>query len=340
MNYSDKVVLVTGGTGSFGNFIVHRLLKANVKEIRILSRDEKKQYDMKIHYGNNSKLKFFLGDIRNAERVQEVMSGANVVFQAAALKHVPFCEFNPYESVLTNVAGVQNVITASLKEKIERFICISTDKAVKPVNVMGMSKAIQERLTLAANLSPLNCGGIYSCVRYGNVMSSRGSVIPFFKNKLKKGEELTITDIEMTRFLLTLTDAIDLVMYALENMSGGEIFVKKSPSAKVLDIARILSEDLNKEFKYKVIGKYPGEKIHEILITEEELNRTIDMGDYFKINPHWGVNNLTVLTKEYISAEEILTNDSEIRNLFLRSDEEMDIVSFEGMEFSKVWAKE
>jgi UDP-glucose 4-epimerase len=144
----------------------------------------------------------------------------------------------------------------------------------------------------------------------------------------------------MTRFLLTLTDAIDLVMYALENMSGGEIFVKKSPSAKVLDIARILAEDVNKEFKYEVIGKYPGEKIHEILITEEELNRTIDMGDYFKINPHWGVNNLKELTKEYISAEEILTNDSEIRNLFLRSDEEMDIVSFEGMEFSKVWAKE
>lgn len=339
MDLSNKIVLVTGGTGSFGNFIVHRMLKEGVKEVRILSRDEKKQYDMRIHYGNNPKLRFFLGDIRDYKKVKEVMSDVNIVFQAAALKHVPFCEDNPFEGVQTNIVGVQNVITAALEEKVEKYITISTDKAVKPVNVMGMTKAVQERLTIAANLSPLNHGTIFGCVRYGNVMSSRGSVIPFFKNKLKKGEELTITHAEMTRFMLTLTDAIDLVMFALENVKGGEIFVKKSPSTKVLDVARILSEDYGKEFKYRVIGKFAGEKIHEILISEEELIRTIDMGNYFRILPSWVKADYESLKSEYVSSEEIITDDTQIRELFKRSDEEMDVVSFEGMEFSKVWAK-
>ncbi len=340
MDLKDKIVLVTGGTGSFGNFIVHRLLEHGVKEIRILSRDEKKQYDMKLHYDNNPRLKFFLGDIRNFARVKEVMAGVSIVFQAAALKHVPFCEYNPFESVLTNVLGVQNVISAALEEKVLKFICISTDKAVKPVNVMGMTKAIQERLTLAANNSPLNDGGIYSCVRYGNVMSSRGSVIPFFRNKIKKNEVVTITDIDMTRFMLTLTDAIDLVLFALENAKGGEVYVKKSPSTKILDVARILSEDFEIDLNYKIVGKFPGEKIHEILITEEELMRTEDMGDYFKIHPTWSGVKFDKLLAEYSSANELITSDDKIRELFNRSDVEMDIVSFEGMEFSKVWAKE
>lgn len=340
MDLSNSIVLVTGGTGSFGNFIVHRLLKQGVKEIRILSRDEKKQYDMRIHYQNNIRIKFYLGDIRNYSRVKEVMKGVDVVFQAAALKHVPFCEDNPYEGVQTNIIGVQNVIQAALDEGVKRFITISTDKAVKPVNVMGMTKAVQERLTIQANLSPMNRGTLFSCVRYGNVMSSRGSVMPFFKNKIKKGELLTITDKEMTRFLLTLTDAIDLVMFALTNMQGGEIFVKKSPSVKVIDIARILSEDHKVEFKYKIIGKYPGEKVHEILITEEELTRTKDMGDYFKIFPFWLNKNFNELRSEYKSSNEILYDDKKIRELFKRSDDEMEIVSFEGMEFSKVWAKQ
>ena len=340
MDLSNSIVLVTGGTGSFGNFIVHRMLKHGVKEIRILSRDEKKQYDMKIHYQNNEKIKFFLGDIRNYDRVKEVMQNVNIVFQAAALKHVPFCENNPYEGVQTNIIGVQNVLQAALDEGVERFITISTDKAVKPVNVMGMTKAVQERLTISSNLSPMNKGTIFSCVRYGNVMSSRGSVIPFFKNKLEKGEPLTITDEDMTRFLLTLTDAIDLVIFALSNMKGGEIFVKKSPSVKVTDIARILSEDNNVEFKYKIIGKFPGEKIHEILITEEELMRTKDMGDFFKIFPSWAKKECEELKEEYKSSNEILQDDQEIRDLFKRSDDEMEIVSFEGMEFSKVWAKQ
>lgn len=340
MNYSEKVVLVTGGTGSFGNFIVHRLLKEGVKEIRILSRDEKKQYDMRLHYQYNSKLKFFLGDIRDSTRIKEVMKGVNLVFQAAALKHVPFCEQNPFEGVNTNIIGVQNVILSALEEGVEKFITISTDKAVKPVNVMGMTKAVQERLTIAANLSPLNSGSIFSCVRYGNVMSSRGSVIPFFKDKLLKNEELLLTHENMTRFMLTLSDAIDLVLYAIDNSKGGEIFVKKSPSAKILDVARILAEDKGIDFKYKVIGKFPGEKIHEILISEEELTRTKYMGDYFVVYPSWEDINLDDLKEEYISSNELLFDDSKIRELFKRSDNEIDVVSFEGKEFSKVWAKQ
>jgi len=340
MQFEDNIFLITGGTGSFGNFIVHRLLKEGAKEIRILSRDEKKQYDMRVHYGNNPRIKFFLGDIRSYSRVNEIMKNVNIVFQAAALKHVPFCEDNPFEGVQTNILGAQNVIMAALEENVKKYITISTDKAVKPVNVMGMTKAVQERLTIAANLSPLNKGTIFSCVRYGNVMSSRGSVIPFFKNKIKKNEELTITDTGMTRFMLTLTDAIDLVMFALENTKGGEVFIKKSPSIKVLDVARILSEDYGKEFKYKIVGKFPGEKIHEILVTEEELMRTKDMGAYFEVFPPWINLNFDDLKEEYISSRELLASDEKIRELFKRSDEEMDIVSFEGMEFSKVWAKE
>jgi UDP-N-acetylglucosamine 4,6-dehydratase/5-epimerase len=333
-------VLVTGGTGSFGNFIVHRLLKEGVKEIRILSRDEKKQYDMRLHYGNNTKLKFFLGDIRDYSRVKEVTKGVNIVFQAAALKHVPFCEQNPFEGVQTNILGVQNVIKSALEEKVEKFITISTDKAVKPVNVMGMTKAVQERLTIAANLSPLNSGTVFSCVRYGNVMSSRGSVIPFFKDKLSRNEDLLLTDVGMTRFMLTLSDAIDLVLYAIDNSKGGEIFVKKSPSAKILDVARILSEDMGINFNFKLIGKFPGEKIHEILITEEELIRTKNMGEYFIVHPSWTNVNLDDLNEEYISSKELLEDDKKIRELFRRSDDEIDIVSFEGKEFSKLWAKQ
>jgi UDP-glucose 4-epimerase len=330
-----KTVLVTGGTGSFGNFIIHRLLQEEIEVIRVLSRDEKKQYDMKIHFNNHPKLNFFIGDIRDHSRVNTIMNGVNIVFQAAALKHVPVCEHNPSESVKTNIIGVENVINAALKEKVEKFISISTDKAVKPVNVMGMSKAIQERLTINANRSSDNNGTIFSCIRYGNVMSSRGSVIPFFRDKLLNDEELTITDIDMTRFLLTLGDAIDLVMFALFNAKGGEIFVKKSPSFKVLDLAKVLSESFGKKLSYRLIGKYPGEKIHETLISEEELQRTQDMEDFFKINPWWDNEIYNDLTKEYVSSKELIFDEQIIRDLIRRSDKEMDIVSFEGKEFAK-----
>ncbi|MBC9910599.1 SDR family NAD(P)-dependent oxidoreductase [Chitinophaga varians] len=336
MHYENKTILVTGGTGSFGNYIVHRLLQKDVKEIRILSRDEKKQYDMRIHYKNHPKLKFFIGDIRDFVRVDEVMEGVDIVYQAAALKHVPVCENSPFEAVKTNIIGVQNVITAALKHKVGKFICVSTDKAVKPVNVMGMTKATQERLVLSANHSPENKGTIFCVVRYGNVLLSRGSVIPFFRKQLQEDQEITITDEEMTRFLLTLSDAIDLVMYATENANGGETFVKKAPSARITNIAKVLCDEFERPFSFKVIGKYPGEKLHEILITEEELQRTEDHGDYFTVHPWWANKNMNDLGVEYSSDSEIIDDLDLIKDLIRVADEKAAEVHVEKGEFSKI----
>lgn len=337
MNTDGRIILITGGTGSFGNFITYKLInETNVKEVRILSRDEKKQYDMRIHYKNDERLKLFIGDIRDDRKVQEVMRDVDIVFQAAALKQVPTCEYMPMEAVKTNILGAYNVIRAAIKECVKKVITISTDKAVKAVNVMGMTKAIQERINISANLSPLNRGTIFSCVRYGNVMSSRGSVIPFFRKKLLNSEVLTITDIEMTRFLLTLGDAIDLVIFAIEDAQGGEIYVKKSPSARIFDLARVLSENAGKEFKYEIIGKYPGEKLHEILITEEELQRTKDKGAYFVVYPWWGKEVFSDLNEEYCSSGELITSDEIIRSLINRSDLELKDVSIEEGDFSKI----
>ncbi|SHM28513.1 UDP-glucose 4-epimerase [Chitinophaga jiangningensis] len=336
MHYSNKVILVTGGTGSFGNYIVHRLLQYDVKEIRILSRDEKKQYDMRIHYKNNPRIKFFIGDIKDYTRVDEVMAGVDIVYQAAALKHVPVCENSPFEAVKTNIIGVQNVITAALKHKVGKFICVSTDKAVKPVNVMGMTKATQERLVLSANHSPENSGTIFCVVRYGNVLLSRGSVVPFFRKQLSEGQTITITDEGMTRFLLTLSDAIDLVMFATENAVGGETFVKKAPSARIVDIAALLSADFNKPHEIKVIGKFPGEKLHEILITEEELQRTEDHGDYFTVHPWWANKSFAELQQEYSSDLEVISDMVAIKELIRDADEKAAEVHVEKGEFSKI----
>lgn len=336
MNIKDKIILVTGGTGSFGNFITNRLLSREVKEVRILSRDEKKQYDMRIHYANDNRLRFFVGDIRDARRVEEAMEGVDIVYQAAALKQVPTCELSPMEAVKTNVMGVENIIDSALRHRVQKVVTVSTDKAVKPVNVMGMTKAIQERLIISANHSPRNKGTKLCCVRYGNVMRSRGSVIPFFRRQLAMGQTLSITDKEMTRFLLTLGDAIDLVMFATEHTLGGETFVKKAPSARILQLARILAEDHGAEFRFNIIGKYPGEKLHEILITEEELLRTKDMGDYFVINPWWNKDLFDNLVNEYSSFDEVVDDDDSIRALIGRSDEEMAKVSVEEGEFSKI----
>lgn len=336
MHYKGKVVLVTGGTGSFGNYISHRLLEKDVKEIRIYSRDEKKQYDMRIHYKNHPKLKFYIGDIRDVSRLNDIMVGVDLVYQAAALKQVPACELAPFEAVKTNVAGVENVIRTALRNKVEKVICVSTDKAVKPVNVMGMTKAIQERLILNANHDPDNKGTKLCVVRYGNVMLSRGSVIPFFRRQLSLNETLTITDEGMTRFLLTLSDAIDLVMYATENTQGGETFVKKAPSSSILHLAKILSEQSGKPFKHKNIGKFPGEKLHEILISEEELVRTEDKGDYFIVHPWWNSNNHNDLKVEYDSGSAVTFDDEFIKSLIDRADNKASEVQFEIGEFSKI----
>lgn len=336
MDLKEKIILVTGGTGSFGNYITNRLLKQNVKEIRILSRDEKKQYDMKINYNHDPRLRFFIGDIRDRERVNNVMEGVDVVYQAAALKHVPVCEFSPFEAVKTNIVGVENIIQAALFYNVQKVICVSTDKAVKPVNVMGMTKAIQERLMLSANLATNNKGTVFCVVRYGNVLLSRGSVIPFFRRLIAQKQPITITHEEMTRFLLTLDDAIDLVMFATEHGKGGETFVKKAPAALIPHIGRILSEDAGTPYEWRNIGKYPGEKLHEILITEEELDRAEDMGDYFTVHPWWDKRLFTDLKEEYSSGMEVLHEDVAIRALIAKADESAKYVHIEDGEFSKI----
>ncbi len=336
MLFKNKIVLVTGGTGSFGNFITKRLFDMGVNEIRIFSRDEKKQYDMRIHYKNDSRLKFFIGDIRNYSRLEEVMTGVDIVYQAAALKQVPACELAPFEAIQTNVLGVQNIITAALKHQVEKVITVSTDKAVKPVNVMGMTKALQERLIINANHSPQNKGTKFCVVRYGNVLQSRGSVVPFFRKQLAEKQQLTITDEGMTRFLLTLGDAIDLVIFATENSVGGETFVKKAPTTKIKTIAQVLSKEVGVALNYHVIGKYPGEKLHEILITEEELQRTQNMGDFYKVNPYWMPEKYTDITEEYGSGTNVIEDPKIIETLIARSDNEMIGVSIEKGEFSKI----
>lgn len=333
--FEDKRILVTGGTGSFGNFVVYRLLELNAKEVRILSRDEKKQYDMRVFYRGQDNLSFVIGDIRDADTADRAMTGIDMVFQAAAMKQVLNCERFPMEAVQTNVQGANNIVNAALRHEVERFVTISTDKAVKPVNVMGMTKAIQERIVLSGNDSLLNTGGTkLTCVRYGNVLRSRGSVVPFFRGQLSKGETITITDLRMTRFLLTLYDAIDLVLYAAINTEGGEIFVRKAPAARIVDMAEVLSEEANLPFEYNIIGALPGEKFDEILVSEEELSRAEDMGDYFKIHP-WGADvHFNVLSKEYSSGDQLVGKD-EIARLIKRSDEEFERMELVGGEFAK-----
>jgi UDP-N-acetylglucosamine 4,6-dehydratase len=333
MPIADHRYLVTGGTGSFGNFIVHRLLDEGAREVRVFSRDEKKQYDMRVFYGNRPDLTTVVGDLRDYRTVMEAMDGIDIVFQAAALKQVPTCERFPMEAVRTNVLGAENVVDAALRHQVKAVVAISTDKAVKPVNAMGMTKALQERLVLRANLSQANHGTCFCSVRYGNVLRSRGSVVPFFRQQLARGQRLTITHEGMTRFLLTLNEAIDLVLYAAEATTGGEVFVKRAPSARVLDIAAVLSAEAGVELDYEVIGILPGEKLNELLVSEEELRRTEDMGTYLRIHPFWSDVERDDLTAEYSSATGLVGHD-ELRRLIAASDAEFEAMEMVG-EFAK-----
>jgi UDP-glucose 4-epimerase len=309
---------------------VRRLLDLDVAEIRILSRDEKKHYDMRHHYPNEPRIKFITGDIRDERRVRESMYGCNVVFQAAALKHVYNCEEHPYEAVMTNILGTQNVITAALDLGVERLVTVSTDKAVKPVNVMGMTKAIQERLIIASNRLVGKRNTLACCVRYGNVMSSRGSAIPFFRELVAQKKPITITHTEMTRFLLTLNDAIDLVLFAVENMKGGETFIKKAPAVKIMDLARVIAEEAHAPFNPVIIGMLPGEKIHEILITEEELPRAADLGSYYVVQPNWVKCDTPAVDREYSSDQNLVSNSEEIVRLVAKSDTEFSQFGLQG----------
>ncbi|MCL2424833.1 MAG: polysaccharide biosynthesis protein [Oscillospiraceae bacterium] len=278
--FEGKTILITGGTGSFGNAVVKRFLNTDIGEIRILSRDEKKQDDMRKAY-QNTKLKFHIGDVRGYESVRSAMEGVDYVFQAAALKQVPSCEFFPGEAVRTNILGTENVVNAAVDANVKNVICLSTDKAVYPINAMGMSKALMEKIALAKSRSSRET--IISVTRYGNVMCSRGSVIPLFIDQIKKNEPITITDPEMTRFMMSLEDAVDLVLFAYKESKGGEVFVQKAPASTIHDLAIALCELFGVEPNIKNIGTRHGEKLFESLLTREEMAISRDLKDYYMI---------------------------------------------------------
>jgi UDP-N-acetylglucosamine 4,6-dehydratase len=282
--FTDKILLITGGTGSFGNAVLRRFLHTDIKEIRVFSRDEKKQEDMRIEL-NNSKVKFYIGDVRNYDSVCSASDGVYFVFHAAALKQVPSCEFYPMEAVRTNVLGTENVLNAALANKVKKMICLSTDKAVYPINAMGISKAMMEKLMVAKARMTEEHKTVYTGTRYGNVMASRGSVIPLFVKQIREGKPLTITDPNMTRFLMSLDDAVDLVLYAFCNARQGDIFVQKAPASTILDLAIAVKELFKADNEIKVIGTRHGEKLYETLLTREELSKAEDMGAYYRIVP-------------------------------------------------------
>ena len=283
MNYfRDKTLLITGGTGSFGNAVLKRFLDSDIKEIRIFSRDEKKQDDMR-HALRNSKVKFYIGSVRDKRSVDNAMRGVDYIFHAAALKQVPSCEFFPIEAVNTNVLGTQNVLDSAVEFGVKNVVVLSTDKAAYPINAMGISKAMMEKVAIAKARTLEGTNTIISCTRYGNVMASRGSVIPLFIEQIKEGNDLTLTDPNMTRFMMTLDDAVDLVLYAFEHGQNGDLFVQKAPAATIGILAQAIIELAGSNSKIKVIGTRHGEKLYETLVTREEMAKSEDMGNYFRI---------------------------------------------------------
>lgn len=281
--FSGKTLMITGGTGSFGNAVLTRFLDTAVKEIRIFSRDEKKQEDMRIAL-NNPKLKFYIGDVREYSSVADAMQGVDYVFHAAALKQVPSCEFYPMEALRTNVMGTENVLSAANNAGVDRVVVLSTDKAVYPINAMGISKAMAEKVMVAKARLQQPGKAVFCATRYGNVMASRGSVIPLFVSQLKEGKSLTVTDPNMTRFLMSLEDSVDLVLYAFEHGQQGDIFVQKAPASTVGDLAQALKELFGRgDSETRVIGTRHGEKLYESLISREEMAHAIDMGGYYRI---------------------------------------------------------
>ena len=289
MNFSGKTLLITGGTGSFGNAVLNRFLETDIKEIRVFSRDEKKQDDMRHEFQAKmpevaEKIKFYIGDVRDINSVRNVMPGVDYVFHAAALKQVPSCEFFPIEAVKTNVLGTDNVLTAAVEAGVKSVICLSTDKAAYPINVMGITKALAERTAIAKSRNVSEGGTRICCTRYGNVLCSRGSVVPLWIDQIKNGQNITITEPTMTRFIMSLEEAVDLVLFAFENGSNGDLFVKKAPACTIQVLAEAVCELFggNKD-NIRIIGIRHGEKLYETLLTNEECSKSIDMGDFFKV---------------------------------------------------------
>ncbi|MBD3233577.1 MAG: NAD-dependent epimerase/dehydratase family protein [candidate division Zixibacteria bacterium] len=328
--FAGKKILVTGGTGSFGHYIVKELAYKNPEEIRIFSRDEKKQDDMRYEFREMNNLRFILGDVRNKDSLKVAAKNVDIVFHAAALKQVPGCEYNVYEAVLTNIVGGKNLVDVAIEEDVEKVIAVSTDKAVKPVNSMGMTKALQEKLMIWGNLNRNGSKTVFASVRYGNVVGSRGSVVPLLKKQIESGEPLTITDPDMTRFILTLNQAIKLVFKAAEEAVGGEVFVMKVPSIKIGDLAETMISHIPEHLKpqIRIIGIRPGEKVNEVLVSEEESYRTVDMGEYFCILPAMEIkavkdkydNWKRVTFSEYTSGNTDLYTNEQMRQLLEAED--------------------
>lgn len=280
--FDNKVVLITGGTGSFGSTVLSRFADSDVAEIRVFSRDEKKQEDLRLKL-NNDKVKFYIGDVREYTSVRDAMRGVDYVFHAAALKQVPSCEFYPMEAIRTNVLGAENVMNAAIENSVQKVVVLSTDKAVYPINAMGMSKALMEKLMVAKSRQRTEGGTVFCATRYGNVMASRGSVIPLFVNQIRSGRPLTVTDPAMTRFLMSLHESVELVLHAFQEGRQGDIFVQKSPASTIADLATAIMQMIDREVPIKVIGTRHGEKLYETLVAREEVVRSEDDGAYFRI---------------------------------------------------------
>lgn len=280
--FKGKTLLITGGTGSFGNTVLRRFLKSDIAEIRIFSRDEKKQDDMRKSLGDD-KIKFYIGDVRNYESIREAVKGVDYIFHAAALKQVPSCEFFPMEAVRTNIIGTDNVLRAAIDEGVKKVICLSTDKAAYPINAMGTSKAMMEKVIVAKSRNVDPGKTTICCTRYGNVMASRGSVIPLFVEQLKSGQALSITDPDMTRFLMNLDEAVDLVLFAFNKAHQGDLFVQKAPASTIGDLALAIKRLFKSNASIKIMGPRHGEKAHETLLTKEEKAKAIDLGDFFRV---------------------------------------------------------
>ncbi len=304
--FKNKTLLITGGTGSFGNAVLNRFLETDIGEIRIFSRDEKKQDDMRNRL-KNPKVKFYIGDVRNYDSIERAMRGVDYVFHAAALKQVPSCEFFPIEAAKTNVFGTQNTIDAAVANKVGRIICLSTDKAAYPINAMGISKALMEKVAVAASRNIPEGGTTVCLTRYGNVMASRGSVIPLFVSQIKEGLPLTVTDPKMTRFLMSLEDAVDLVLFAFEHGNQGDLFVNKAPASTIGDLAEGVRDLFGASNEIKVIGTRHGEKLYETLCTREEMQKAVDMGEFYRIP----ADNRDLNYSRYFSEGEVDMSDIE-----------------------------
>ena len=320
--FKDKVLLITGGTGSFGNAVLRRFLKTDIGEIRIFSRDEKKQDDMRKVY-NNPKLKFYIGDVRDYNSVMDAMRGVDFVFHAAALKQVPSCEFYPVQAVYTNILGTENVLNAAIASKVKKVVCLSTDKAAYPINAMGMSKALMEKVIVAKGRNINEKETTICLTRYGNVMASRGSVIPLFIDQVRNGKPITITDPNMTRFMMSLDQAVDLVLFAFKNGKNGDLFIQKSPAATIEVLAHAMKNILGKpEHEVKIIGTRHGEKLYEVLMTKEEKVRAIDMGEYFRVPADGRDLNYS---KYFEDGQEVITQADEYNshNTYRLNEEEL-----------------